>query len=419
MLTLVLPFMAPFGHALLKWDPMAYSTPVEIARSAILVALLTALSVGIAYFWYGMRGAGRADDENRLNLATWAQLMGMFWLVAVLFFTTFLTNTRNGLATGIVGSLGYWLKQHEVKRGGQPWYYYIMLGWLYEFLPLLLSSAGAVALARFLWRGGKWDPVATEDLPADVQAAAHADASMAERLRQNRVSFVLFVLWWTAAAWLGYSIAGEKMPWLLTHIALPMCVLGGWWFGLLWRRIEWRKAIETRAIWLIGVTPALLLVTTILVANSPFDGRSVPALATTMQWLLAAGLLAGLVYLITRWATRVGVAATMRLLAMGLVAVLLLFTVRFTFMLNYINFDLVTEYLVYAHATPDIKRALREIDLISERTVGGRNVVVAYDDDSSWPLSWYMRLYPNSRFYASNPTSDVMTAPVIIVGPKN
>ena len=46
-------------------------------------------------------------------------------------------------------------------------------------------------------------------------------------------------------------------------------------------------------------------------------------------------------------------------------------TIRFSFMLNYINFDYVTEYLVYAHASPDIKRALREIDLIS-RTNGRR-----------------------------------------------
>ncbi len=88
-------------------------------------------------------------------------------------------------------------------------------------------------------------------------------------------------------------------------------------------------------------------------------------------------------------------------------------------MLNYVHDDMATEYLVYAHGSPEIKRALDEIDHISERTVGDRNIVVAYDDESSWPLSWYMRLYPNSKFYASNPTSDVMTAPVIIVGPKN
>ncbi|NJN84162.1 MAG: hypothetical protein HC802_19050 [Caldilineaceae bacterium] len=34
-------------------------------------------------------------------------------------------------------------------------------------------------------------------------------------------------------------------------------------------------------------------------------------------------------------------------------------------------------------------------------------------------MSWYMRLYPNSKFYGANPNSDSMSAPVIIVGPKN
>lgn len=70
------------------------------------------------------------------------------------------------------------------------------------------------------------------------------------------------------------------------------------------------------------------------------------------------------------------------------------------------------EYLVYAHASPDVKRALNEIDLISERTVGDRNIVVSYDDDSSWPMSWYMRLYPNNKFYGESPSADSMNAPV-------
>jgi predicted membrane-bound mannosyltransferase len=37
-------------------------------------------------------------------------------------------------------------------------------------------------------------------------------------------------------------VAGEKMPWLLTHMALPMCVLGGWWLGNMVRHIDWRAA---------------------------------------------------------------------------------------------------------------------------------------------------------------------------------
>ena len=43
------------------------------------------------------------------------------------------------------------------------------------------------------------------------------------------------------AAWIGYTVAGEKMPWLLTHMALPMCVLGGWWLGHMLRHVDWRR----------------------------------------------------------------------------------------------------------------------------------------------------------------------------------
>jgi hypothetical protein len=53
----------------------------------------------------------------------------------------------------------------------------------------------------------------------------------------------------------------------------------------------------------------------------------------------------------------------MRLLAVGLTALLFLLTIRTSFMLNYINYDMATEFLVYAHAGPDVKRALAEIDI--------------------------------------------------------
>ena len=38
MLTLVLPFSAPFGHLLAGWDAMAYGTTQDLGRSGALVA---------------------------------------------------------------------------------------------------------------------------------------------------------------------------------------------------------------------------------------------------------------------------------------------------------------------------------------------------------------------------------------------
>ncbi len=442
MFTLVLPFLSPFIHLAatavgIEWPVIDYQNPQNTATGVILayifvVLMLAAISVAIAWYWFGMRPA-EADDEEApgLNFVTWAQMMGLFWVIAILFYTTFLTNTRNGLASGIVGSLGYWLEQQKVERGSQPWYYYILLAWLYEFLPLILSGAGFVMLVRSLVTIPGWSPTPTADLPPDVRREDERYAAAVAKTGDSFVStfhmphaeirlyFVIFLAWWIVGAWVGYTVAGEKMPWLLTHMALPMCVFAGWVLGRLITMVDWGEARRTQAWWMIGTAPALLLVLAVLVWGGPLVDRSILSLATTLQWVLGVGLALGLGYLTWRWGEAGGWASGWRLLSLGVVALLFLMTVRVSFRLTYINYDMATEYLVYAHASPDIKLALAEIDAISERTVGGRNIVVAYDDESSWPMSWYMRLYPNSRYYGQNPTSDSMSAPVIIVGPKN
>ncbi len=415
--TLVLPFLSPILHLVLGWDAMAYTDNTDLARSAGLVAVMTAIAVGAAYYWFGRRPQPVSTDGGPiLSFGGWAQLMGIFWLIEVLFFTTFLTNTRNGLATGIVGSLGYWLAQHEVQRGNQPAYYYLMLGALYEFLPMILSIGGIAAVVYWLRHDANWDPVGLEAVPADTSVVEEKQGNL---LRRNRVYFVVLLVWWTFGTWTGYSMAGEKMPWLLTHMALPMSILGGWWFGHFVRKIPWGPARQNNSIWFIGAPIAVILLLVVILSGSPFQARTTDAIAATMQWVLALLALAGVGYAIWIGIKRTGLAVAWRLAGVGFVTLLLALTVRFTYMLNYINYDMATEYLVYAHATPDIKRMLSELDLISERTVGGRNVVVAYDDDTSWPLSWYMRLYPNSRFYGANPNADVMSSPVVIVGSKN
>jgi len=429
MLTLVLPFTAPLGHELMGWDPMANGTTEELMRSVALVSFTTGLSLIIAFFWFGLRGKApevqstnskKQEQVNNLpsemTFGQWGRLMGIFWLIQILFFTTFFTNVRDGLATGVVGSLGYWLGQHDVKRGSQPWFYYFLIGTLYEFLPMILTLVGTAVAGYWTIFKRTWEPVPELDLASDVDPA-HG-ITLPKILQNNRVYFVIFTIWWTVASWIGYTWAGEKMPWLLTHMALPMCVFGGWYLGRLVRRVDWEEAKASQSVWLAAIAPALLFTLWQLANNFPSFSRELGETNNMLQWVLALLVSLGLIYLILRWGSRSAM-SSLRLLSLGMIAIFFLLTIRFSYMLTYINYDLVTEYLVYAHGSPDIKRALNEIDLLSERTVGERNIMVAYDDDSSWPLSWYMRLYPNSRFYGDNPNSDAMAAPVIIVGPKN
>ena len=152
------------------------------------VALAMILVVGASLMLQSFRRLNEVDPgfqaEGLLTFMTWAQIMGIFWLIQLLFFTTFLTNARNGFASGVIGSLGYWLAQQEVARGGQPWYYYFMLSGLYEFLPLLLSTVGVAVVAYHLSETTSWDPVPARERMSSVD---DDEPALMERLRTNRL----------------------------------------------------------------------------------------------------------------------------------------------------------------------------------------------------------------------------------------
>jgi DNA-binding beta-propeller fold protein YncE len=85
----------------------------------------------------------------------------------------------------------------------------------------------------------------------------------------------------------------------------------------------------------------------------------------------------------------------------------------------YINYDEPTEYLVYAHGGRGIKDALQQIEELSYRTTDGLAIEIAFDNETTYPYWWYLRSYPNQRYYGENPTRDIRNAPAILVGNDN
>jgi DNA-binding beta-propeller fold protein YncE len=54
------------------------------------------------------------------------------------------------------------------------------------------------------------------------------------------------------------------------------------------------------------------------------------------------------------------------------------------------------------------------------KTTGeGGKVKVAYDNDTSWPFSWYLRAYPNAVYIGGEPSRENLDAPVVFTGPNN
>ena len=306
---------APFvGLAALSTQGIEWATGVSGIRLWTLFGTFAFISTVIGLWW---------------NTNKWLKLAGLFLTISVLLFTTFLRNPA-GIGTGFIGSLGYWLSQQAVARGSQPWYYYLIVFPLYEYLPLI---GGILATITFLF--------------------FRKSISVTQR------SFVFFLVWWVVSILIGLSIAGEKMPWLSTHIAIPFILLTGWWIG---RLIE--------ALWL--------------------------ELHDVMSWRTIVG-----------WVTLVGI------VLMGGA------TVRTSVAANYINYDYTTEFIDYAHGAPGVKWALSDIASIANHTGAGRGLKIAYDDQVSWPMTWYLREYQNAAYYGAEPNRQALDAPVVIAGPKN
>ncbi len=259
----------------------------------------------------------------------WLKLAGLFLVINVLTYTTFFTNP-SGLASGFIGSLGYWLSQQGVARGGQPWYYFLIVFPIYEYLSIIGGIGGALYFA--------------------------SKRKYVSKLSRN---IIPFLIWWAVGIFLALSLAGEKMPWLSTHLAVPLILLSAWWIG---QMLGCRKKLDD---------------------SHPMRGK---------------------------WLNRITLVG---------VGILVFLTMRTSFFVNYVNYDYSTEFIDYAHGAPGVKWVMTELQSISNHTGIGKTLKVAFDDEVSWPMSWYLKDYPNRVYFGSEPSHETLDAPVIIAGPKN
>lgn len=314
------------------------------------------------------------------NRRVWLYAAAGFYVAAILLFTGFFTNPR-GVETGLLGSLQYWLTQHEVHRGEQPWYYYLLLLPLYEFVPLILGLAG-VLYAFF-----------------------------------RRNVFRLFLVYWFFTSLFIYSWAGEKMPWLVVHITIPLVMLAGLFVGRVIDKIDWRAAFQQGA-WYQSLLMCILIA---IVVGLLGLGSPLPSLPTDLEaqrhllrWVTYLALLVLIAFLLVKSWSRVGRSLSAGAVAMAAFGVLLPLWVHTSLQVNFVNGDVSTEMLVYVQSSRDIGKVMREIERVGFRTGVGKDLKVAYDSDTSWPFEWYLRDYRYRNFYGTGlPARD---APVVLVG---
>ncbi|MBN2392639.1 MAG: TIGR03663 family protein [Anaerolineae bacterium] len=404
--------MTAFYPALM--EPTKFSElPLAMTLAALATFLVVmGLSIALGLWW----------DKKR-----WPIIALIHYGIFITLFSTFFTYGW-GAMTGLIGGLTYWIAQQTVDRGSQPWYYYTIVGPLYEYMPLLLSiGTGAWGIIRPILKRAFPDPV-SQTLEGDHEIPVTAQQKSPQPLNLD-FFFPLFLLGWALMSWGAYIYAGEKMPWLFVHIALPHIFLAAWGLGQWLRKLTWQDIAERG--WLLILALPLLwkaLKAFTQAVNSP---ERVLQTAEVETGLTLAGLeplvgvffaLIGIVLFggLLFWAIdKVGPRRTLRLTLLTICGALAVWTLRTMFMLCFINDEMATEFMVYAHATPDVKVVLAKIDEISWRTTGTpHDVEVAYGEEGAWPFYWYMATrYPNSYYYGSTPEAErLLECPVVIAG---
>jgi uncharacterized protein (TIGR03663 family) len=342
-------------------------------------------------------------------------------VIFVLLHTTFFTNI-GGLYTGTIGEVAYWLAQQEVQRGGQPWYYYLFLVPLYEFMPFFIGLIGGLVYVIRRKFPSHVDAFSTEQAGLDGADHSQQEGTTTQSSSywpSDGGTFVAFLIYWALIAFVIYSWAGEKMPWLTVHMTLPLIFLAGHVIQTVLAGFNWSEARRRGGLLLGGALLLLPAALAAITSAQPFRSQSLQSLNETLQFIAGLFVLAVLAWVIWHFGRKLGRSLALRTAFVTVLVAMSLLTVRYTWLLNFVNFDYVNELLVYAHASPDVKLALEQIDEISQRTVGDKMIRVAYDNDSTWPLEWYMREYPNRVYYGENPTRDAMDSPVVIVGSAN
>ncbi len=235
------------------------------------------------------------------NRRWWLAAAAVFAAIYVPLYTTLGTNP-GGLHSGLWGSLDYWLAQQDVQRGQQPGFYYAFMLPLYE--PLALA-AGVV--------GGAW-----------LLARGHRLARL--------------LAWWFVWMFVSLSLAGEKMPWLTVHLALPLILLSGLVAGEAVSRL---RAAGARA--------------------APAGPRRLGAAGAAAVLVLALGLL----------------------------------TLRTGTEVSYLHPATPVEPLIYTQTSPDVAEIARELAAYGEATGTGLGLPIMVETTASlsWPWAWYLRDY--------------------------
>ena len=325
------PIGMPAGSELLSQGIM--STEVLVAVG--IVFLLASLAILLGSAW---------------NKMVWWLIVAIFAAIWTFLFTGAFTNFPEGIGSGIWQSLGYWIVQHDVARGDQPWFYYLLLLFTYEFhivVPLIIG------------------------IPY---------------LLKNRNPFSDFLLFWLGSSIVFYFLAGEKMPWLIINIVLPSVLVLGVFINHLITRTDFAQVSCLGHIaWFLVPVFALGGALTMFALGN----------ALVMLSLIVPAVVIAIWYCRSNNSYCFKNIALVCFVFLGLVALIV------SLRTNYVKSNHPSELLVYTQSSADLGLVLEKIEEIAGYEAVPRESIKLFVDTTdgyAWPWVWYFRDFTNVTY---------------------
>jgi len=348
----------------LSADPMVYTFVLLFGTFLLLLGLVDRLA-DVDMGWSAVLVAWRTAREEKDLLKNSVLVLVT---VLVLVCTAFLLNFA-GLPAAL-DFLPTWLAQLGPQVGAQPWYYYFQLLVLYE--PLILAF-GLIALVYYYLR--------------------------------QRDLLTTFLLYWTVAAVVIYTLAGQKAPGNVLLLVLPLALLTSLLLGRFWDQLAQAATWGAEGLFATLSLPVVIYFA-IQLAGYASSGQAVYLYMALVAFLVLPILVA----LCWMW---LGQGPALRCGGIILALALAMPTVGLSMGLNYHRAADPREPMVAEATLPGIVDLVTTLEQVSSHREGDPHVIAVTVEEATGPiLAWHLQDFRNTRFVEQ--LSPSIETPVVI-----
>jgi DNA-binding beta-propeller fold protein YncE len=158
----------------------------------------------------------------------------------------------------------------------------------------------------------------------------------------------------------------------------------------------------------------------VLLGLRPFGGQSQEALSDTAGFLLGLVIVGALLWGAYRVAKVMSRRQAWFAVTLAVIGMMLVVNTRYSLLANFVNDELANEYIVYAHGTPDDKLVYDMLLDMQTRLGVDEPLTLAYDNEVSWPFTWYFRHTDwSDAHYVGEKPGGPLQEDVVLVGSPN